>query len=684
MNVAMVRVILFCFSCVLFGTVSAQVSETERDALIDFYNATGGDQWDNNQGWLSSPGSECNWHGVQCASPDGDHFVLRLMLPDNNLTGQLPSSLAGLDRLRTLTLHGNRISGTLPTDLWGLSRLDGLSLSGNQFTGPVPAAILGMPQGAPQTWVHLAGNQLDGFGRVDVPHSPGIEIYLNLSGNHIDELPPAQWRATGAIETLELANNRLEGGLAFAKTPWPGLERLDLSGNTIAGLTGLDGSILPELQTLNVRGNRLEAVPESLTTLGNLTDLDASNNQLVGELPEWFEQLNLARLGLDNNDLSGPIARVFDAMNLATFPRQGPHGNLGLTLHVANNRFHGTLPDVDFAAFNTPAQGQSPEFGLDLCFNDIDIPDAETLTVIDGVHRGHALAPCLGREQMGIDPTISGSWYQPNRDGEGLTQMLMDNGLMLTYWFTYTPPENNEPPEQMWLFGVSEPGESWSELRPLWTTSGGRFDQGLMGSAAEPSGAWMRQNRLDADTLHFLYDYRGRGFCITGGCFWETMTERFDLTRLTHMAGTNCDNQTTVQQYSGAWYNPERNGEGFVVEALPDDRAVVYWFTHTPDGSGQQAWMIGVGKIESPITGTPPPNPPTAVLSVEPLHQPIGATFGPDFDPAAVEMREWGDLVVEFLHDGTGHIFWDSNLEDYGSGDYPIERLARPKLAECD
>lgn len=659
--------------------------QAEREALVDLYHATGGDQWHDNQGWLSNPGSECNWHGVQCASPDGDHFVLRLMLPSNNLTGELPNSLAGLDRLQTLLLGDNDLTGTIPPDLWGLSKLTALTMQRNQLTGEVPAAILALPEGAPRTRVNLSGNLLDGFSLIDLPEAPfGREIHLALNSNRFTEMPSAAWRRTGAIETLELADNRIEGEVAFDEISWPGLKELDLSGNAVTGLARLTGSFLPELQALDLAGNRLNELPESLTTVETLTNLDASNNRLAGELPEWFAELNLTRLGLDNNDLSGPIARVFAAMDLESFPLWGPHGDLGLILHVANNRFAGPLPEIDFGAFNTPAQGQSPEFGLDLCFNDIELPDSETLATIDDVHRGLALAPCLEREQTAMDPTISGSWYQPQRDGEGLTQMLLDNGKLLTYWFTYTPPDDDEPPEQMWLFGVSEPGESWSEFRPLWTTSGGRFDHGLMGGAPAPSGAWMRQNRLDADNLHFLYDYRGGGICITGGCYWKVLTERFDLTRLTSLAGTTCDSQTDLQQYSGAWYNPERDGEGFIVEVLPDDRAVIYWFTHRPDDSGKQAWLIAVGEVETRFPTLLVLPSPTARIWRAPTHQPLGGAFGPDFDPDEVELADWGNLSITFFDDGSAQVSWESNDPDYGSEHYQLERLARPMLAECD
>ena len=46
--------------------------------------------------------------------------------------------------------------------------------------------------------------------------------------------------------------------------------------------------------------------------------------------------------------------------------------------------------------------------------------------------------------------------------------------------------------------------------------------------------------------------------------------------------------------YTGTWFDLEFNGAGFIVEALPDDRVVVYWFTY--DNAGNQVWYFGVGE----------------------------------------------------------------------------------------
>jgi hypothetical protein len=38
---------------------------------------------------------------------------------------------------------------------------------------------------------------------------------------------------------------------------------------------------------------------------------------------------------------------------------------------------------------------------------------------------------------LSIGPAFSGSWYSPERSGEGFTLQILDNGSALALWFTY-------------------------------------------------------------------------------------------------------------------------------------------------------------------------------------------------------------------------------------------------------
>lgn len=141
MNTLGVRAVLFCTVCALLGTANAQVPEAEREALIDFYHATGGDEWIDNTGWLGEPGTECEWHGVQCASPHGDYSIWRLSLPANNLHGELPGILEHLTGLMHLELEDNELTSEIPDSWSALENLARLVLANNDLSGPLPAQL---------------------------------------------------------------------------------------------------------------------------------------------------------------------------------------------------------------------------------------------------------------------------------------------------------------------------------------------------------------------------------------------------------------------------------------------------------------------------------------------------------------------------------------------------------------
>ena len=119
---------------------------------------------------------------------------------------------------------------------------------------------------------------------------------------------------------------------------------------------------------------------------------------------------------------------------------------------------------------------------------------------------------------------------------------------------------------------------------------------------------------------------------------------------------------------SGLWFDPERDGEGFGIEIIEDDQAVVVWYTYDLDGS--QMWLIGTGAIDG------------GRLLVEELVRPVGARFGADFDPDDVERQIWGSLQIEFDDCGSGR-FTFHGPEDHGSGSYPLQRLGQMSGVGC-
>ncbi len=98
-----------CYSIATYGQTNntpkslpeprdAAVRDSERKAMIEFYEALGGPDWLERDFWGSDkPVGE--WHGV---TTDADGRVVQLTIYDNNLTGPLSDAVCRLERLHTL------------------------------------------------------------------------------------------------------------------------------------------------------------------------------------------------------------------------------------------------------------------------------------------------------------------------------------------------------------------------------------------------------------------------------------------------------------------------------------------------------------------------------------------------------------------------------------------------------
>ena len=68
---------VLCWGILVFS----DIPQVEREALIALYNATDGDNWTCNDGWLGAPGTECSWYGVTCDTEE--NYVSQLNLMDS-------------------------------------------------------------------------------------------------------------------------------------------------------------------------------------------------------------------------------------------------------------------------------------------------------------------------------------------------------------------------------------------------------------------------------------------------------------------------------------------------------------------------------------------------------------------------------------------------------------------------
>ncbi|KAL8618527.1 hypothetical protein ACOMHN_000672 [Nucella lapillus] len=173
----------------------------------------------------------------------------------------------------------------------------------------------------------LSFNSLTSFP--DVSHPIFKSLYhLNLSHNHIKEVPDSLLWSLAHLQSLDMSFNKLSVVPDFAHVQLPLLKLLDLSHNSLReipcgrfqGLFGLEtlvldhnwiGQILPHsfinvsaLQVLSLHSNALESLPLSVFD-EHLSDLDLSDN-LLEVLPVGVLQslTQLKSLNLSHNKLS--------------------------------------------------------------------------------------------------------------------------------------------------------------------------------------------------------------------------------------------------------------------------------------------------------------------------------------------------------------------------------------------
>ena len=106
--------------------------EGDRYALTMLYRTTDGDNWINNDNWLTdAPMGQ--WYGVTTGA---DGRVTELSLKANGLAGGITPHLSLLTHLEELELYENELVGWIPPQLGYLTRLELLDLAANQLTGP--------------------------------------------------------------------------------------------------------------------------------------------------------------------------------------------------------------------------------------------------------------------------------------------------------------------------------------------------------------------------------------------------------------------------------------------------------------------------------------------------------------------------------------------------------------------
>lgn len=266
-------------------------------------------------------------------------------------------------------------------------------------------------------------------------------------------------------------------------------------------------------------------------------------------------------------------------------------------------------------------------------------------------------------------PALSGAWYDPERSGEGVIVQILPDGRAIAVWFTY--PAAGEPGEQAWL--ISSEGElsgNSIHFRTVFRPQGARFGAAFDPAAVryEPWGE-MRMRAIDCQTVEFSY---------VGPAAYGSASRR--LSRLTAARELECSGQRELtpsgaraagglSSRSGSWYDTARPGQGWLLEELGQDQAVLYWFTFSP--SGEQAWMSALGRRSG------------AGFVFDELTITEGTRFGVDFSAADVQRRNIGRVQIEPGTCAAMQLQYQLDDPQWGSATQTASRLTTLAGAPC-
>ncbi|KAG2328876.1 hypothetical protein Bca52824_000056 [Brassica carinata] len=296
--------------------------------------------------------------------------------PDNQFSGEIPTTICELVSLDTLLLSNNRFIGSIPRcfkSLLTLLHLRNNSLSGNFPEESISVGLVSLDVGR---------NRLSGELPRSLINCTRLE-FLNVEDNMFNDTFPFWLRLLPDLQFLVLRSNNFHGpiySLGGGSPSFPKLRIFDISKNIFTGVLPLDyfadwsamssgvyttdnkperfmgfsfsnyhkavvlaikGSEMELLgngfrmyKTIDVSGNRLEGdIPRSIGLLKGLIVLNMSNNAFTGRIPQSISNLtNLQSLDLSENRLSGNIP-----------PELGKLSFLSL-MNFSNNMLEGPIP----------------------------------------------------------------------------------------------------------------------------------------------------------------------------------------------------------------------------------------------------------------------------------------------------------------------------------------------------
>lgn len=261
------------------GESMEAVLKREREVLMKFYNAAGGNDWSSSRGWGDNSVPVGEW--VYVRTNDDGRVISLDFDGEYSLKGKLTPELKELKKLKKLKIpFGNFNGATIPEELGELKDLEEFILKSCMFTGELPPALGNLEK---LKYVNLENGTLKGEPLSIFRNCKDL-VYLSLGRNDFRGKPDLS--GLTKLEFLNLMDNAFEGGIDFL-TSLPSIMRAYLHENNFSGSIPVGIGDLKKLENLQLSDNNLTgSLPKECVKPERMSRLDVSGNRLSGLLPE--------------------------------------------------------------------------------------------------------------------------------------------------------------------------------------------------------------------------------------------------------------------------------------------------------------------------------------------------------------------------------------------------------------
>jgi hypothetical protein len=271
-------------------------------------------------------------------------------------------------------------------------------------------------------------------------------------------------------------------------------------------------------------------------------------------------------------------------------------------------------------------------------------------------------APGPDMNQQGL----TGSWYKPATDGQGVEVEVYPDvvapGIASVFvsWFTYDTVAGGAD-RQRWYVLSGQVASGQAASLTIYQNTGGNFNAPPATNGMPIGTATLSFDSCTSGTLTYAFtDGSGR-------------TGTIPLTRITQnvtCSTTSARPSNADFAFSGNWYNPTTNGQGFTVEYNPANGSLFFaWYTYAPNGVGAgaagQRWYTGSstaavahGARSIPVT----------------LYETIGGIFDGPTAPHSTPVGT-GTIAFQTCTTGTLNFAFTGGSSSGASGTIPLTRI---------